>query len=55
MFKFDLAAGHLTTLYNFTGGADGAAPVSLIFQNGAYYGTTYLGGQGTIFKLTTGN
>jgi uncharacterized repeat protein (TIGR03803 family) len=50
----------LTTLHNFTGGADGEWPVAgLIFDNGALYGTTYQGGQpgcggggcGTVFKL----
>lgn len=55
-----------TTLYQFTGGSDGAAPASLrSAPNGAFYGITYAGGRkscngglisvagcGTIFELT---
>jgi uncharacterized repeat protein (TIGR03803 family) len=51
-----------TTLYNFTGGADGGTPESgLTFDSaGNLYGTTYMGGNalcnstgcGTVFKLT---
>jgi uncharacterized repeat protein (TIGR03803 family) len=60
-------AAKLTTLYSFTGLADGAAPVAgLIYVNGALYGTTLAGGEiggdtcadgcGTVFKVdpTTG-
>jgi len=47
----------LTTLYSFTGGADGGDPLgSLMFDSsGALYGTTAFGGAynfGTVFKLT---
>ncbi len=50
-------ASVFTTLYSFKGGADGASPhAGLIHdQNGALYGTTYVGGTGkygTAFKLT---
>jgi len=51
-------AGALTTLYSFTGGADGKwANCSLIQGiDGNFYGTTSLGGasssQGTVFKIT---
>jgi uncharacterized repeat protein (TIGR03803 family) len=47
-----------TTLYNFTGGADGATPLAglLADSTGALYGTTYAGGDangdGVVFKLT---
>jgi uncharacterized repeat protein (TIGR03803 family) len=47
-------------VYSFKGGADGAEPYggSLIYRNGAFYGTTAYGGgngigYGTIFKVTT--
>lgn len=54
-----------TTLYSFTGGADGARPQAALIQDpqGNFYGTTLLGGSGigfsgygTVFKLdaTTG-
>jgi uncharacterized repeat protein (TIGR03803 family) len=53
----------LTVLYEFTGGADGANPVSTLFRDseGNFYGTTNAGGDlscnsgsgcGTVFKLT---
>jgi uncharacterized repeat protein (TIGR03803 family) len=49
--------GVLTTLHNFTGGADGANPTAGLLQatDGNFYGTTeYFGpyGSGTIFKIT---
>jgi uncharacterized repeat protein (TIGR03803 family) len=50
--------GTLTTLYTFTGGADGAYPYAALVQgtNGNFYGTTVGGGDygsGTVFKMTT--
>ncbi|QGM46315.1 choice-of-anchor tandem repeat GloVer-containing protein [Methylocystis heyeri] len=52
----------LTTLYTFTGGADGGQPASglILGTDGALYGTTWYGGTGThcqrgcgtVFKLT---
>jgi uncharacterized repeat protein (TIGR03803 family) len=67
MFKFDPATRTLTTLYTFTGGADGAAPFTpvVLDTNGVVYGTTLTGGNltncpavngfppgcGTMFKL----
>lgn len=46
----------LTTLYPFTGGADGGNPSAVVFDNsGALYGTTQVGGAnnfGVVFKLT---
>ncbi len=49
-------AGVLTTLYAFTGGADGKFPMAGLAQggDGALYGTTLSGGtqdSGTVFKL----
>lgn len=52
-----------TVLYRFTGGADGANPISTLFRDSAgnFYGTTIAGGDlncnngagcGTVFKLT---
>jgi len=51
-------SGALTTLYQFSGGADGMYPeASLVLgSDGNYYGTTNIGGaysQGTVFKMTT--
>jgi uncharacterized repeat protein (TIGR03803 family) len=51
-------AGAFATLYTFTGGADGANPVSAILQasDGNFYGTTQLGGtanRGTLFEITS--
>ncbi len=52
--------GTLTTLYRFTGGADGAFPGAALVQapDGALFGTTRRGGTaanaGTVFKITTG-
>jgi uncharacterized repeat protein (TIGR03803 family) len=49
--------GILTMLHQFTGGADGGAPLAGLVRGpaGALYGTTYAGGasaRGTIFKMT---
>jgi uncharacterized repeat protein (TIGR03803 family) len=57
--------GTLTTLYSFTGGADGLEPFAGLIQgtDGYFYGTTYRGGDleapctlgcGTIFSLSVG-
>jgi uncharacterized repeat protein (TIGR03803 family) len=63
VFKID-RQGHETVLYNFTGLADGANPVSTLVLDSAgnLYGTTTAGGDsscitnsggcGTVFKLT---
>ena len=45
-------------LYSFTGGADGGEPMAGLLSggNGAYYGTTSMGGindAGTIFQIAT--
>ena len=50
------SAGVYTTLYNFTGGADGDRPYASLIRDSAgnLYGTTQLGGDtqyGTVFKL----
>jgi uncharacterized repeat protein (TIGR03803 family) len=49
--------GQLTTLYSFTGGADGAYPFGSLVQveGGGLYGTASQGGSGygTIYRLTT--
>ena len=63
IFRID-SAGNLTTLYSFTGGADGANPSAALLQgsDGLFYGTTLYGGNstcsvssytgcGTIFKI----
>jgi len=60
IFKFD-AAGNWTTLYSFTGGADGAYPNGVIRDGqGNLYGTTTEGGSkcvlvscGTVFKFSS--
>lgn len=65
IFKVD-ATGHLSTLYSFTGGTDGANPSEALMQaaDGEFYGTTLFGGDpscsvsgytgcGTIFKITS--
>jgi uncharacterized repeat protein (TIGR03803 family) len=53
-------SGKMTTLYEFTGGSDGANPYSGLVQgsDGSLYGTTQANGTfglccGTIFKITT--
>lgn len=54
LFKLD-PQGNFTKLHDFTGGADGGFPFSVMTLNhGALYGTTYLGAQGfgVVFKLT---
>jgi uncharacterized repeat protein (TIGR03803 family) len=50
-------SGALTTLYSFSGGADGNAPQAPLIQaaDANLYGTTHSGGangQGTVFKIT---
>ena len=50
-------AGVLTTLYSFSGGADGDAPQAALAQgtDGNFYGTTAYGGahgDGTVFQIT---
>jgi uncharacterized repeat protein (TIGR03803 family) len=54
VFKIS-AAGALTPLYSFTGGADGGGPAGLVQgSDGNLYGTTFLGGAnyaGTVFKF----
>jgi uncharacterized repeat protein (TIGR03803 family) len=55
VFKVD-PTGAETVLYNFTGGADGAYPYSLLIQDaaGKLYGTTHAGGTygfGVVFKV----
>lgn len=54
VFKLTLS-GNLTTLYSFSGAADGANPQATLVQapNGSLYGTTYGGGtgSGTIFTI----
>ncbi len=61
IFKFDIKTSSETVLYRFTGGADGGLPEgSLLYYDGALYGTTSEGGMkgchgngcGTVFKLT---
>jgi uncharacterized repeat protein (TIGR03803 family) len=55
VYEFDLKSGTLTTLYNFSGGADGWNPsAGLILVKGTLYGTTALGGEGfgTVFSVT---
>jgi uncharacterized repeat protein (TIGR03803 family) len=51
------STGVLTTLYSFTGGADGATPKAglTLGTDGNFYGTTFLGGtnnDGTVFLIT---
>jgi uncharacterized repeat protein (TIGR03803 family) len=55
IYKLD-GSGHQTVLYSFTGGADGAYPLSGLTQDAAgnFYGTTINGGSagfGVVFKL----
>ena len=47
-------SGVLTTLYSFTGGADGVGPSALVQgSDGNFYGTTgSIGGVGTVFRIT---
>ncbi len=56
VFKITLQ-GKFTSLYSFTGGADGQGPIGRLFQgaNGNFYGTTIesgSGGFGTVFEIT---
>src|SRR5882762_4797350 len=50
--------GTVTTLHNFTGGADGGEPVGglVLGSNNRFYGTTFVGGNGTgtVFKIGAG-
>ena len=55
VYKMD-TAGNVTTLYSFTGGADGAQPFAGLVQglDGSFYGTTFYGGTytgGTLYKV----
>ena len=55
IYKLD-GSGHQTVLYSFTGGSDGAYPLSGLTQDAAgnFYGTTINGGSagfGVVFKL----
>jgi uncharacterized repeat protein (TIGR03803 family) len=56
VFAIDPTTGAETTLYSFTGGADGGFPIStLVYKSGTFFGTTLLGGasqSGTVFSLT---
>jgi uncharacterized repeat protein (TIGR03803 family) len=56
IFSVNATTGAESTLYAFTGGADGGAPAGgLMYQGGAFYGTTAEGGAsgyGTVYKLT---
>ena len=60
VYKMD-TAGNVTTLYNFTGGADGSAPYTSLVQgtDGSFYGSTLYGGTfgaGLLFKIdSSGN
>jgi len=55
VFSIDPTTGAETLLYSFKGGSDGEYPsASLLFVDGALYGTTVYGGppeQGTLFKV----
>jgi uncharacterized repeat protein (TIGR03803 family) len=57
VFQVNTNGSGFTTLYNFTNGTDGAAPMApLLLANGALYGTTSAGGvsnEGTIFLIST--
>jgi uncharacterized repeat protein (TIGR03803 family) len=57
VYKLD-TAGVETTLYTFTGGADGGSPMAGVIRDseGNLYGTTYYGGManvGTVFMLNS--
>jgi uncharacterized repeat protein (TIGR03803 family) len=62
IFEVDPSTNQETTLYQFTGGTDQGNPVAgLVYQGGAFYGTTAMNGQnscynqqgcGTVFKFT---
>jgi uncharacterized repeat protein (TIGR03803 family) len=55
VFELNTKTQKLTTLYSFTGAADGASPAgSLLYAKGNLYGSTYGGGAdgyGVVFKL----
>jgi uncharacterized repeat protein (TIGR03803 family) len=55
VFEFNVKKGKLKVLYGFSDGVDGGSPYSgLIYEGGAFYGTTAYGGasgHGTVFKL----
>jgi uncharacterized repeat protein (TIGR03803 family) len=54
----EAAAGGLTTLHNFTGGADGGySEATVVYHAGMLYGTTSIGGannDGTVFAMDPG-
>jgi len=54
VFKLD-TSGQETVLHHFTGGADGAYPISAVVLDAGYlYGTTWSGGAsnwGVVYKL----
>ena len=56
VFKLDTSGNNYSVLYNFTGGGDGANPMSSpVLVGNTLYGTTQgggLSGQGTVFALT---
>lgn len=57
LFEYSATTGQLTTLHDFTGGADGAIPNDCLTldASGVLYGTTRVGGAagfGTIFSYT---
>jgi len=55
VFKIS-SSGTLTTIYNFSGGADGGGPLAKLVQgsDGWFYGTTTpLGGTGTVFRISS--
>ena len=56
VYKFVRSTGTVTTLYNFTGGADGSIPFGVVLdKDGNLYGATQVGGsaqQGVVFKVT---
>jgi len=59
VFRMEAAGGGVTPVYDFTGGADGAAPFSLVkAADGRFYGLTPQGGAsgfGTVFRFVPGS
>jgi len=57
VFSVSTSGTNFTTLYNFTGGSDGAAPAAGLFLSGStLYGTTNRGGangNGTVYSIST--
>jgi uncharacterized repeat protein (TIGR03803 family) len=61
LLEVNLKSGQKTVLYTFTGGPDGGDPEApLTYHNGAFYGSTFSGGNdsclddhgcGTVFKF----